>query len=264
MTHRTRQPGSSANGVKSAYRTLDILEALAKSDRALTHSELSVRIGVPKSSLTQLLRTLESRAYLESLGPTGPYRLGLSAVNLVRRGLDVQKLVSAASIDMGKLVARTNQSCGLNVLNGDYVERVCAITAPDSVGFAMHVGVRAPLYASSSGKLFLAFMKNEDMESYLERVELRPITQRSLRSIAELRRQIRVAREECAAYSRDEFTNGIVGFSVPILDAHSRMTASLGLAVPTAMFDARRASLMKELRLAARAVSVQLSTDGVG
>lgn len=261
MTYLPRKPSSGANGVKSADRTLDILETLAKSDRALTHSELSTRTGIPKSSLTQLLRTLESRAYLEALGPTGPYRLGLSAVNLIRHGLDVQKLATTARAHMEQLVARTRQSCGLNVLSGDFVERVCAVTAPDSVGFAMHEGVRAPLYASSSGKLFLAFMKKADVESYLERVELRPITQRSLRSIAELRRQVRLAREDRAAYSKDEFTNGIVGFSVPILNTHSRMTASLGLAVPSAKFDSRRASLMQELRSAARAMSDELFAD---
>jgi len=246
--------------VKSAYRTLDILETLAKSDRPLSHSELSVRIAIPKSSLTQLLQTLESRAYVESLGPSGPYRLGSAAVNLIRRGLNVQRLVSGARPHMENLTAASGHSCGLNILSGDYVERIHGVTAPEAVGYAMHEGVRAPLYASSSGKLFLAHMKSRDVESYLDRVELRPITRRSVGSIIELRRQIKLAREEGVAYSKDEFTNGIVGFSVPVLNARSRMAASLGLVIPTGEFDAKRNSLTLKLRATARLISAQISS----
>jgi DNA-binding IclR family transcriptional regulator len=253
------RPTPADGGVKSAYRTLDLLEALAKSDRAVAHAELALRAAIPKSSLTQLLKTLETRGYVESLGPNGPYRLGPSALHLVRHGLDVQRLVAAARPQMEQLAADSGYCCGLNILNGDFVERVHGVTPPATVGFAMHEGVRAPLYASSSGKLFLAHMKNAELESYLERVEFRPITSRSLRSKGELRRQVELARVEGAAYSKDEFTVGIVGLSVPVMNVHSRMAASLGLAVPSADFDARRVSLLKNLQSAARQIARQLS-----
>lgn len=255
MARPSTKSAAADGGVKSAYRTLDLLEVLAKSDRAVAHAELALRAAIPKSSLTQLLKTLETRGYVEALGPTGPYRLGGSALNLVRHGLDVQRVVAAARPAMEQLTAASRYSCGLNILNGDFVERVHGVTAPETVGFAMHEGVRAPLYASSSGKLFLAHMKAEELESYLERVEFRPITSRSLKSTGELRRQVELARVEGAAYSRDEFTNGIVGFSVPVMNVHSRMAASLGLAVPSPDFEGRRVSLLKTLQHAARQIS---------
>lgn len=257
-----RHPPSSPTGsgaVKSANRTLDLLEILANSDRSLSHAELALRAAIPKSSLSQLLRTLQSRDYIQSLGPNGPYRLGASAVNLIRHGLHIQRLVTQARPHMEKLALEARYSCGLNILRGDIVERVLGVTAADAQGYAMHEGVRAPLYASSSGKLFLAHMASEDVESYLARVQLRPITSRSLHSSKELRRQIRLAREEGVAYSKDEFTNGIVGVSVPILSAHWRMTASLGLAVSSMEFDARKDALLVTLRKAAHGIFTQVS-----
>lgn len=259
MPRSSTRPASADAGVKSAYRTLDLLEVLAKSDRTVTHSELALRAAIPKSSLTQLLKTLETRGYVESLGPNGPYRLGSSALNLVRHGLDVQRIVVAARPSMEQLTADFKYSSGLNILNGDCVERIHGVTPPDTVGFAMHEGVRAPLYASSSGKLFLAHMKSEELESYLQRVEFRPITSRSLRSAGELRREVELARLEGVAYSRDEFTNGIVGVSVPLMDVHSRMVAALGLAVPSPDFDTRRNSLLKGLHGAARQIGLQMA-----
>lgn len=54
---------------------------------------------------------------------------------------------------MENLTAASGHSCGLNILSGDYVERIHGVTAPEAVGYATHEGVRAPLYASPSGKL---------------------------------------------------------------------------------------------------------------
>jgi DNA-binding IclR family transcriptional regulator len=171
----------------------------------------------------------------------------------------VQRVVAAARPFMQQLTAEWMYCSGLNILNGDVVERIYGVTPPEILGFAMHVGVRAPLYASSSGKLFLAHMKSEELESYLERVEIRPITSRSLRSTGALRREVELARLEGVAYSRDEFTNGIVGVSVPLMDVHSRMTAALGLAVPSPDFDARRVLLLRGLRDAARQICLTLA-----
>lgn len=245
--------------MKSAHRTLDVLEILAHSERPLSHAELASRAGVPKSSLTQLLRTLQTRVYIESMGPNGPYRLGASAVNLIRHGQDIQRLVVGARPHMDRLALETRYSAGLNILRGDIVERILGVTAAEATGYAMHEGVRAPLYASSSGKLFLAHMKSEDMTSYLDRVQLRPITSHSLKSSSELRRQIWLAREEGVAYSRDEFTRGIVGVSVPVVSTHGRMMASLGLAVPSAEFDAEKDNVLTHLRKSAHDISNQLS-----
>lgn len=261
MTARSARPAASA-GVKSASRTLDLLETLARASHALTHSELSLRTAIPKSSLTQLLRTLESRHYVESLAPNGPFRIGRAALDLIGHGQDVEFIVSCASPFMAELSRQAGHSCGLNILKGDFVERVHGVTAPD--GIAMHAGVRAPLYASSSGKLFMAYLDAASLEAYLERVELRPIARRSVRSVGELHRQVLKVRAEGLAYSQDEFTNGVVGFSAPIFNVHTRMIACLGLVVPTSLFEPKKAALTKLLEASARAVSACICAGGEG
>lgn len=243
--------------VKSAGRTLDLLEVLAQASQPASHAALAARTAIPKSSLTQLLRTLQSRDYVESLGPGGPFRLGRAARHLVAFGMDVQRLVACAQPAMGQLCAAAAQSCGLNVLNGDVVERVHGVTAAS--GLAMHEGVRAPLYASSAGKLFLARMGPAALEQYFERVELRPLARQSIRSLGELHRQVRKARSEGLAYSHDEFTNGVVGVSAPVTDRHGSMVAALGLAVPTEAFTDRRLALAALLTSAAQAASAALA-----
>lgn len=250
-----RHTGSAS--VKSAGRTLDVLECLAKSSQPLSHSELCARTSIPKSSLTQLLRTLQCRDYVQAMGDGGPFRLGPAAHQLIAFGLDVQRLIACAQPAMQSLADATSQSCALNLLKGDYVERVHRIKGAS--GLPLHEGVRAPLYASSAGKLFLARLSPAELESYFERVELIPLAKRSIRSLGELHRQIHSARSEGIAYSQDEFTDGVVGFSAPVLGSGGRMLAAIGLAVPTAEFAARRAMLTKALRSAAQSASSVLA-----
>lgn len=245
--------------VKSASRTLDLLEILAKISQPVSHGELCLRTSIPKSSLTQLLRTLQARNYVESLGEGGPFRLGPAAQHLIAYGLDVQRLVACIQPAMQGLAKQSTYSCGLNLLKGDLVERVHGITAPH--GLAMHEGVRAPLYASSAGKLFLARMNPAELERYFERVQLRSIAARSIRSVGELHRQIRTARMEGIAYSRDEFTNGVVGLSAPIVGQNGSMMAAIGLAVPTPVFDKSRAALTRLLEVAACGASSAVVDD---
>ncbi|MBA2672748.1 IclR family transcriptional regulator [Ramlibacter sp.] len=239
--------------VKSASRTLDLLECLAKSSQPMSHSDIAWRTSIPKSSLTQLLRTLQSRDYVESMGEGGPFRLGSAAHQLIAFGLDVQRLIACAQPAMQDLADATSQSCALNLLKGDLVERVHRIKGAS--GLPLHDGVRAPLYASSAGKLFLARLSSAELESYFERVELLPLARRSIRSLGELHRQISSARLEGIAYSQDEFTDGVVGLSAPVVDGGGQMLAAIGLAVPTAEFAARRAMLTKALQSAAKSAS---------
>ncbi|MDP3250896.1 MAG: IclR family transcriptional regulator [Hydrogenophaga sp.] len=258
-TRRSGNPRDGADGVKSAARTLDLLETLAKARQPLSHSDLALRTGIPKSSLTELLRTLQDRHYIEALGPTGPFRIGPAARDLVAHGLDVQHIVACAAPVMEALSEKAGCSSGLYVLQGDVAERVHGVTAPK--GLAMHEGVRAPLYACSTGKLHLAYLDAEALEAYLTRVELRPITQRSVRSVAELQRQLRQVRSEGVAFSQEEFTSGVVGFTAPIFNVHCRMVASIGLAVPTGGFEPRKQALTDLIKASAQAVSARIASS---
>ncbi|WP_202945634.1 helix-turn-helix domain-containing protein [Pelagibacterium halotolerans] len=50
--------------VKSADRTLDLLETLASAATGITATEISAALNIPKSSLFHLLGTLEDRGYV--------------------------------------------------------------------------------------------------------------------------------------------------------------------------------------------------------
>lgn len=245
--------------VKSADRVLDVLELLADAGRLMTHAGIAERTAIPKSSLTHLLRNLLRRGYVTRAPDESRYGLGDGAFALARRGQRVRAVVAVAQPLLEQLTRETGESSALSLLRGSVVERVCSVNSTRAILYSMHVGVRAPLYAVSTGKVFLAWMAPEEREAYLARVKLEAVTPRTVASVAALRRQLRTVREEGVAYSVGEFTQGIIGVAVPVNDGRGRAVAALGVALPAARFDERqKIELTRALRGGARTLAQQL------
>jgi DNA-binding IclR family transcriptional regulator len=246
--------------VKSADRVLDVLELLASTGRPMSHTELAQRTRIPKGSLTPLLRNLADRGYVEQLPDTQRFRLGEATYALARRAAHSRHLVAASEPWLRRLVQATGESAGLSVLREDVAERVAAAQSRKAVLYSLHVGVLQPLYASSAGKILLAWMPAREREEYLTRVRLEPRTDQTILSAAVLRRQLKAIREEGIAWSVGEFTAGIAGVAAPVLDVHGRAVAAVGVALPAARLDdERKRKLVQAVQEVAKQISQVLA-----
>lgn len=246
--------------VKSANRVLDILELLAQSRRSMTHAELARRTRIPKSSLTHILRNLTSRHYVEFDELACGYKLGESVFALARQGTQVRQMSKVAQPFLKSLTCKINESSSISVLSDGFAERIYSVRAERAVLYAMHVGVLAPLYANSAGKLFLAWMSPANREHYLATVPLLPLTPHTIVSATALRRQLSKIRNEGVAYSVGEFTVGMTGMSVPVLDAHGRILAAVGIATPQNQLTSVHSYLL-HLRQCAKDIERNLEAD---
>jgi DNA-binding IclR family transcriptional regulator len=256
---KARQVASAARshaGVKSADRVFDLLEVLAGTGRAMGHGELSRRTAIPKGSLTALLRNLVARGYVDYLERTRDYRLGERTYELARRGAHHRDLVRLSQPWLDHLVRVTGESATLTVLRDDMAERVAASATPSAVLYTTHVGILMPLYAASGGKILLAWLPAAEREAYLRNVSLRPCTKKTIRSVSVLRRELQAVRDEGVGWSWGEFTLGMVGVSIPVLDPHGRAIAALGVTLPESRFDElRQESLLQALRSTGAAIA---------
>ena len=89
------QPAESGS-VKSAMRVLDLLEYLRRWNAAQTHTQIAAQLAIPKSSLTQLLKTLVSRGYLDYDPASKGYFLGPAIAALGQRSAETRDLASVA------------------------------------------------------------------------------------------------------------------------------------------------------------------------
>ena len=149
----------------------------------------------------------------------------------------IEKLAQAICEKMSRDI---QESSSLNLLRDNYVERVCGASAPHTLQIAMRIGDRAPLYAVSSGKAILAFLPAIEREALLKQIVFEKITDKTLLSMVDLRKELSHVMNSGVAFSKGEFTPGIVGIAVPVRNELGNVVGALNVAMPEVRFNAAR------------------------
>jgi DNA-binding IclR family transcriptional regulator len=247
--------------VKSADRTLDVLEMLAHKARGLTHSELAAELKIPKSSMTQLLSNLVAREYVAFTPGPNTYAIGPALLRLAARERSATSLIDLAQAQCDRITRITGESSSLNMPREDMVQRVCGANSRQPLTFSMTIGEQAPLYAVSSGKVLLAAMDPAHRDAYLARTRLVKITPGTIASLPALQRELRTVAREDIAWSIEEYTPGIVGVAVPVRDGQGTVIGALNVAMPRARdTPLHRKAVVRALRDAAASLHRDLAS----
>lgn len=234
--------------VKSADRVLDLLELLARRGQDMSHTDIGEALEIPKSSLTQLLKNLTARGYIEYSAVSRGYRLGEAVSRLAAKASQGRSILGIVEPILSDITASIDESSAFNQLKGMQSEVVATVSSSQRLVSHMRKGDLAPLYATSAGKALLAFMPKEQQEHYFQTVHFKAITPNTIRTLKELRRQLRAVRETGVAYVSEEFTLGIVGVAMPILSSSGAALGALSVAVPAVRFnDTARERILKVL-----------------
>ncbi|HUC49289.1 MAG TPA: IclR family transcriptional regulator [Xanthobacteraceae bacterium] len=251
---------SSTSAVKSLDRGLDILEYVAGCPEPPSFSQLLGNLGIPRSSLFHLLTNLLSRNFLERDPQTERYRLGTEVVNLARR-VRKPSLGDRVTPFLRQLSTEASETCGFYVHVADRVEVLASAISTQALSYTMKVGMNAPLYAVSAGKIVLAELRPEELSEYLARVAFAPVTPHTVRSKNRLKKEIAEVKATGFAYSREEFTLGITAIATAVRDERN-FYGAINLAVPTARFTLDRdADFREALRRTAQAIAKEMGGE---
>ena len=224
--------------VKSSDRTLEVLEALAT--RRSTLGELARTLGIPKSSLHGILRTMAERGWVEQHG-TG-YKLGLKALEVGAAYLDADDAVDVQGQILDRLAAEFGETVHLGRLDGPFVVYVAKRESVHPLRLYSSIGRRLPAHATALGKALLAERPPDELPATLQRLTAHTITDR-----AALVAELEAIRARGYAVDREENTEGIVcvARTMPTGDAISlsvpatRIDDALIVRIAAALHDAR-------------------------
>ena len=245
--------------VKSADRTILILEKIAGRKEGLTHGELSAALQIPKSSLTSLLANLQERNYLSFNRDNKHYALGPQVLILASHYLAGLDLVETGQPIINDLMAVTEESAGLTIKKGDEILTVYNKHCPHPIMHSLKIGDRAPIYATAAGRAILAHLPAQEIHRYLESVELKAITPATLTDAQEILKELKTIRTGGIAYCREEFHEGSTAMAAAVFDMHGTVVASIHVVAPSLRFNARKENIIAEaLRRAAGEFSYRL------
>lgn len=238
--------------VTSVSRTIDVLEALAASTEPYTLGTLARRLGIPRSTLHGILRTLEHRRWVETDGSGVRFRIGAGSLQVGSSYLDSDKLLARTAPLLDQLADATGESVQLARLDGADVIYLARRRSPHPVQLVSTVGRRLPAHATALGKALLAQYPAEDVDRRLPR-RLGQLTDRTVTSRRDLRRQLDTIRSRGWALDDEEAADGLRCFAValptsrPPIDAISisaptfRLTSAVEEQIVHALLEAREA-----------------------
>src|SRR5215467_12427148 len=186
--------------VKSLDRGLDILEYVAGCSEPPSFSQLLGSLGIPRSSLFHLLTNLLSRKFLERDPKTERYRLGAEVIEIARK-VQRPSLRDRVTPLLHQLSLEVSETCGFYVQVDDSVEVLASAISTQALSYTMKVGMNAPLYAVSAGKIVLSELRSEELGQYLTRVTFAPVTPHTVRSKSRLKKEVQKVKATGFAYA---------------------------------------------------------------
>jgi DNA-binding IclR family transcriptional regulator len=254
---------SETSPATSVERALNILEAAAQRRDGLTNSEISRKLGIPKSSASYILRTLERRGYLRRDGESGRYRLGLKILSL---GGDAQGNLEIADVAlpfMRALSEKIRMTVHLAVLDQGEAVYVEKVEAPGFFKVNTWVGRRMFLHSTSVGKCLLAWLPKQEIENVVRQQGLKKRTPKTITTVSKLLVDLEHVKQSGYAVDDEENSLGARCLGAPIFDAMGNVAAALGASgTLTQVDEANMPRMIEALKETARRVTRQLLRSG--
>jgi DNA-binding IclR family transcriptional regulator len=194
-------------------RVVLILSVFERSSEALTAGQVSVRSGIPRSSVQRILQQLVSARWLKR--HDDGYALGLRMFEIGSLVAHRSHITGAARPFIHELAERTGQVVHLAVLDQQDVVYLDKVGGAFADTLPSRVGGRLPAHCTAVGKALLAYSPPATVSEYLA-TGLRRRTDASLATPAALEAAIVSIRNSGYATERDEAVRGVACVAAPI------------------------------------------------
>jgi IclR family transcriptional regulator, KDG regulon repressor len=219
-------------GVQSLGRAFAILEEVARHREGIGLAELSKLVGLHNSTTFHLAKTLVSLGYLRQEKDSKRYRVGRPLFALAASALDEIEMVNVATPILEELSRQTGESGHFAVRMGDAVVVIARTSGPGAFQLTDRVGVVRPAHCTALGKIILASLRPDQLQRFLERVELKPSTDKSITDITVLMREITEIKRTGIAFDDGEFNPEVRCVAVPVTDFTGQVVGALGISGP--------------------------------
>ncbi|WP_342778765.1 IclR family transcriptional regulator [Phytoactinopolyspora halophila] len=213
--------------MQSAARTVEILLAIAQSERGLTTKEIGEQVNIGRQAVYHLLHTLTTTGMVTRVDDNR-FVLGLR-VGTLAQGFERQLAPSEHLAPLVRALSRQTEETAyaagwrfgeitvLAVARG--TNPVQAAETPQG-----HTG---NAHARASGKLLLAFASRATRQAYLDTHPLAELTSTTITDPAELNRELDAVRAQGYAVDNEEFAPGLCCLAVPFDAGHSPFVLAL-------------------------------------
>ena len=217
----------------AAHGTLRILSHLATQRGPVPASQIAAALGLPRSTVYDLLAVLADQGFVVHLPEEQRYGLGLAAFELSSGFSRQQPLSHLGRPLVAALVDRLGESAHLVVLHGRDVIYLVEERAPRRPSLVTDVGVRLPSHLTASGRALLAALPAAQLRAlYPNAAAFATRHGRGPRTAAELRTLLEQVRRDGYALEDGEITEGMASVAVAVRDHAGWPAAGIAVTFP--------------------------------
>jgi IclR family pca regulon transcriptional regulator len=236
MDHKDIPPAAEPPQLRDLVAGLDkglqVIEAFDQERSRLTISEVAARTGLSRAAARRYLITLVHLGYARqadkvfSLTPK-VLRLGQSYLHSARLPRIVQPLLYRLAFSLG-------EAASAGVLEGDDLVCVAAVSAGKLVSSTLQPGTRVPAWCTANGRVMLASLPQLDVEAYLGRAAIEPLTEHTIVNRERLLLEIVRTRSQGYAVVDQELELGLRTLAVPIRNFRGETVAAMNVSLHAA------------------------------
>jgi len=243
--------------VQSLERGLAVIKAFGIEDPELTLSDVARRTGLTRAAARRFLLTLVDLGYVRTDGKH--FALTPRVLELGYAYLSSLSLPEIAEPHLERLAAEVRESSSVSVLDGDEIVYVGRVPTSRIMRVSINVGTRFPAYATSMGRVLLAALSDKELDAYLARAEIRPLTSKAISDPQTLTEELDRIRAQGWALVDQELEEGLRSVAAPVRGRDGRVVAAVNVSAHASR--ASRETVRRDLLPPLLATAARIEAD---
>jgi DNA-binding IclR family transcriptional regulator len=219
-----------SDSVQAVVTAFEVVEAVRGLDGARL-TEVADELEMPKSTVHRYLVTLERLEYLTKRGDV--YDISHRFLDLgeyTRTRKEEYELVKATVEELAEKTEERAQFILEEHGMGVYLHRE---TGEHAVRTDSRIGKRIHMHSTAAGKAMLAFMPEQRVDEILDRRGLPEMTENTITDRDRLFADLERTRDRGYSVAKEENTERLWAFGVPVMSSTDRVLGSISISGPT-------------------------------
>jgi IclR family pca regulon transcriptional regulator len=212
----------------SLARGLAVIQAFSQKKRQLTISQVSAKTGFSRAAVRRCLYTLAKLGFAGS-DDNRHFYLRPRVLALGHSYISSMPLATAAQPILEHFSRLMHESCSIATLDGLDIVYVARANVTRIMAIDLGVGSRLPAFCTSMGRVLLANLPPDELESFLARIEFTRYTERTIVTVDKLRPILRLALRNGYSIVDQELELGLRSMAVPIQNPSGKVVAAVNV-----------------------------------
>tara|TARA_R110001583_G_scaffold195520_1_gene374990 strand:+ start:29275 stop:30126 length:852 start_codon:yes stop_codon:yes gene_type:complete len=235
MDEQVLKPGD-RDYVGALASGLEVLQAFDADHPRMTLSEVAARTDMDRAKARRFLLTLHALGFVKRTGRQFELTPRVLQLGYAYQASNQYRAVIQQYLE--DITAELGESSSLAVLDGDDVVYVVRSAARHRLmAITLSVGTRLPAAYTSMGRVLLAQLPQNELEIYIDRIQLERHTLSSITEKNVLREEIDKARNLGYAVLDQELDLGLRSVAVPAYSASGELLGALNISTNAARVD---------------------------